>query len=157
MKKTILSAVALLLTSPALGADVNGNSALSLAALIGLQSPALTAAEKNLLNAYLDGQPKANYPADKTVAVKAEEVTCRISNVDLTAKSCDLKFGTHPVSLAGRQAHELYATLIEAGVPPSGAAGSIVAGLKTLLCTVDPQEVKQEGGGGARCTFETNQ
>ncbi len=57
----------------------------------------------------------------------------------------------------GREAHELYATLIEAGVPSSGAAGSINESVKSLECVIDPAEVRQESGGGAKCTFEVNQ
>lgn len=156
MKKSLVFAVLPYFASPAFAKDVSGNSALSLAALVGQHSPKLTATEKYLLNAYLDGRPKSDYPPGKKIVVKADEVTCRISNVDITGKSCDLKFGARNVSLLGVQAHELYATLIEAGIPSSGAAGSIYEGAKALTCTVNPAEVRQESGGGASCTFADN-
>ena len=81
--------------------------------------------------------------------MKAAVATCRISDIDITAKGCVLKFGARTVSLAGRQAHELYATLIETGVPSSGAAGSITESVKALACTIDPAAVREKSGGGA--------
>lgn len=156
MKRGWVFAIHLMFAAPAFAAEATGNGALSLAALVGQHSPALTAAEKHLLVAYLDGRPKSNYPPGKKIVVRANEATCRISDVDITAKSCDLKFGARAVSLAGRQAQELYATLIEAGVPSSGAAGSIIESAKALACTIDPVAVRQEGGGGANCAFTVN-
>ena len=146
----------LLVPASAWAAEATGNSALSLAALVGQHAPALTPAEKYLLVAYLDGRPKADFSPGKKIVVKADEVSCRISNVDITAKSCDLKFGARAVSFAGGPAQALYATMLEAGVPPSGAAGSIIASVKTLACTIDPAAVREEGGGGATCTFAAN-
>jgi len=130
--------IPLMFAGPAFAAEATGNGALSLAAIVGQHSPALTAAEKHLLVAYLDGRPKPKYPPRKKIVVRANEATCRISDVDITAKSCDLKFGARAVSLAGRRAQELYATLIEVGVPSSGAAGLIIESVKALACTIDP-------------------
>ncbi len=145
-----------MLAGPAAAAGAMGNGALSLAALVGLRSPAQTAVEKYLLSAYLAGRPKADYSRGKKVVVRADEATCRISNVDITAKSCDLKFGASSVPLLGGQAQALYATMIEVGVPPSGAAGSIIVSVKGLACTIDPAAVRQESGGGANCAFTVN-
>ena len=156
MKRSLVFALPVLLAGPGFAAEATGNGALALAALVGQHSPALTAAEKHLLVAYLDGRPKAAYPPGKTIVVRAAEITCRISDVDITAKSCDLKFGARAVSLRGAEAQSLYATLVEVGVPPSGAAGSIIASLKTLACAIDPAAVRQEGGGGANCTSAVN-
>jgi hypothetical protein len=83
--------------------------------------------------------------------------TCRISDVDITGKTCTLIFGKRIVLLAGRRAEALYATLIWAGVPTSGAAGSIYESGKSLDCAIDPAEVRQESGGCAKCTFAVNQ
>ncbi len=80
-------------------------------------------------------------------------MTCRISDVDITYHSCELSFGGKKESVTGRKAHELYATLVEAGVASDGAAGSIYEGIANLDCTVDPAAVKQEAGGGATCKF----
>ncbi len=84
-------------------------------------------------------------------------MTCRISDVDITGKGCTLTFGERTVSLGGRQAEALYATLIEAGVPSSGAAGSITESIKNLDCAINPAEVRPESGGGASCKFAVNQ
>ena len=156
MTRSVAFAIALMLAGPATAAEAMGNGALSLAALVGLRSPAQTAVEKYLLLAYLAGRPKADYPQGKKVVVRADEATCRISNVDITAKSCDLKFGASSVPLLGGQAQALYATMIEVGVPPSGAAGSIIVSVKGLACTIDPAAVRQESGGGANCAFTVN-
>ena len=121
MTRSVAFGIALMLAGPAAAAEAMGNGALSLAALVGLRSPAQTAVEKYLLSAYLAGRPKADYSRGKKVVVRANEATCRISNVDITAKSCDLKFGASSVSVLGGQAQALYATMIEVGVPPSGA------------------------------------
>jgi hypothetical protein len=40
--------------------------------------------------------------------------------VDIASHSCDLSFGGQVVSLTGRSAHELFATLEESGVEPDG-------------------------------------
>jgi hypothetical protein len=138
---------------PAMAGTVSGNGALSLAALVGEPSPHLTKAEKDLLLKYLNGEAKAKFRKGKHVAVKADSVTCRISNVDITAHSCDLKFGAATVALTGRKAHELYATLIENGVPSDGAAGSIFEAIGALDCKITPAEVADEGGGGAKCDY----
>ena len=83
--------------------------------------------------------------------VAADSVSCRASNVDISEHDCTLKFGAETRMLKGREAHELYATLIENGVMPDGAAGSVYAALSQLSCTIEPNEVKQKAGGGANC------
>ncbi len=159
MKRFVPAAAGVLLFSgqAASAADIGGNVAVSLAALVGEHSPLLARADRTLLNAYLEGRAHAPFPAGRTVAVKADEVTCRISDVDITGKTCTLTFGKRAVSLSGRQAEALYATLIWAGVPSSGAAGSIFESVKSLDCAIDPAEIRQESGGGAKCTFAVNQ
>jgi hypothetical protein len=57
--------------------------------------------------------------------------------------------------LKGRRANELNATALEAGVPSEGAAGSIFESFSHLVCTIDPNDIKQKAGGGANCTFDT--
>jgi hypothetical protein len=100
------------------------------------------------------GRPEVGFPAGRTISVKAEFIVCRASNVDITSRSCKLTFGARSVDLAGRKAHELAATLTEAGVPPDGAAGSTFARLSHLVCTIDPNVIGQKAGGGADCTFD---
>ena len=93
-------------------------------------------------------------PPPERVVVKADNVVCRASNVDITEHSCVLTFGHRTVELKGRRAHELYATIDEVGVPPDGAAGSVFESLSKLDCTIDPKEIAQRAGGGASCTFD---
>jgi hypothetical protein len=157
MRQTPLLAVPLLLAvTPAL-ADSGGNSALALAALVGLQSPLVNAADKKVLAYMLDGNLNFSYPANKKIIVKSDSVTCRASNVDISAHSCELTFGAKKPSTKGRGAHELFATLIENGVPGDGAAGSIFESVKALDCTIDPNAVKQRDGSGATCKFTPGQ
>ena len=155
--RVILGFTAALLLSDAgvVAAETSGNSAVSLAARIGERSPFLNWSERRVLAAYLDG--RARFPARRSIIVRANEAACNISDVDITGKGCSLTFGRRVVTLGGREAQALYATLIEAGVPSSGAAGSIYESVKSLVCTIDPAEVRQEAGGGAKCVFAANQ
>lgn len=131
----------------------DGSGALALAALVGANSPLLGATDKSVLAKFLDGQTNVAYPAGQTIAVTAAKLTCKASNVDITAHFCDLVFGGKTVSLSGRGAHELFATLAEIGVPSDGAAGSIFEAVSALKCKIDPNEVKQKSGGGAHCDY----
>ncbi|HEY9452899.1 MAG TPA: hypothetical protein VIR82_09510, partial [Bradyrhizobium sp.] len=85
----------------------------------------------------------------------ADKIVCRVSNVDITARSCELTFKGAKQTITGRRASEIFATEAMAGVPADGAAGSIVESLSKLTCTLDPTEIKAKGGGGASCSFET--
>jgi hypothetical protein len=154
MKTPFLLALALSLSaSTAIAGTFSGNGALSLAALVGQESPNLSRGEKNLLLQYLNGEAKAKFPKGKDLVVKADSVTCRISNVDITTHFCDLKFGSRTIAFSGRKAHELYATLIENGVPSDGAAGSIFEAIGALDCRIVPAEVAEVSGGGAKCDY----
>lgn len=79
------------------GAEVNG--AFGLTATVSERSPFLSPAEKALLSAYLDGCPETGFPAGKTIVLTADVVNCRISNVYITAKNCDLTFSGSTVVL----------------------------------------------------------
>lgn len=153
--KTHLATLALLLAAqPAFAGSTAGNGALALAALVGLQSPHLTGVEKHVLSKYLDGHSGAIFKKGKTIVVKADAVTCRASNVDITTHSCDLTFGgKKKKTLSGRKAHEIFATLLENGVASEGAAGSIFVGLTNLDCKIDPAGVSSRDGSGATCDF----
>jgi len=89
----------------------------------------------------------------KTISLTADKIVCRISNVDITARSCELTFGNTKRTLAGREANELYATEAMAGVPADGAAGSNFESLSKLNCTLDPAKIKDKAGGGAECSY----
>ncbi|MCI4678648.1 hypothetical protein K9U39_05295 [Rhodoblastus acidophilus] len=154
MTKAIFVSAALLFAGqPATAGTMSGNGALSFAALLGQHSPHLSKAEKRLLLKYLNGEAEAKAPKGKTVSVKADAVTCRISNVDITFHSCDLTFAGRKVALKGRAAHEIYATLVENGVPGDGAAGSIYEAIGAVDCRIAPAEVVGRGGGGAQCDY----
>jgi hypothetical protein len=149
---TCLAAALALAHAPAYAASAKGGSALALATLVADQSPSLGGTERRLLKRLLNGRSSGRYTGK--IAVEADSVVCRVSNVDITSRSCNLVFGKETITLNGRRSHELYATLIEVGVQPEGAAGSMIAGIKTLKCTIDPQEIKQKAGGGADCSFD---
>jgi len=136
------------------GAATDGSGALSLAALAGKHSPTAKPAEKAALAKLADGHAKIAFPKGKTIDVVVDAINCRSSNVDITQHACELTFGEKKVQVAGRLAHELYATLLEVGVPPDGAAGTIYAAVSALDCTVDPGEIAQKAGGGAQCKYE---
>ena len=154
MKKPLAFLLLATLSAPAAAAPstTSGSSALALAALVGLHEPGHTARERHALTRYLAGHSMVAFPAHKKITVKAKGVVCRSSNVDITHHSCVLTFPA-TVNLPGRSAHELYATIIENGVPGDGAAGTIFEALGALDCTLDPHEIAQNAGGGASCGF----
>ena len=153
MKRAWL-AILLGLSSPAAFADdASGPGALALAAVVGDRDPALNATHRLALARLFAGQTNFGLPAGQKIVVKADKIVCRVHNVSIIERSCELKFGPHVVNLAGRSANELYATMSVAGVPSDGAAGTIFEGLHQLGCTVDPAVAVQGAGGGADCTF----
>jgi hypothetical protein len=91
------------------------------------------------------------------ISVNADSVVCRVSNVNITSRSCDLNFGSRKRTLTGREANEIGATAAAAGIPSEGAAGSSTESAFKLRCTIDPNEIMQKAGGGAECSFETKQ
>jgi hypothetical protein len=132
---------------------VDGSGALVLAALVGNQSKATSPTDRAALARLLAGSV-TKFPAEQTIMVAADRIDCKASNVDILDHSCTLTFGTMPRTIAGREAHELYATLIEAGVLPEGAAGTTHATLSGLMCTIDPNRIRQRDGSGADCMFD---
>lgn len=135
-------------------ATVSGSSALALASLVAANSRLLAQQDRSVLARMFAGYLNFRFPPDRKIAVEADSIVCRASNVDITSRSCELTFGPKKVTLSGRKAHELFATLAEAGVRPDGAAGTIRESLSRLSCTIDPNEVKQKAGGGATCNFD---
>jgi hypothetical protein len=146
---------ATLLVTPAAAATTGGSGALALAALIATHSPTASVAEKRVMARLFAGQTNFSYPANNTIIVSADSVVCRISNVDIAERSCELTFGRTKRTLKGREAHEFYATAVEIGVPSDGAAGTIYESFSHLICTIDPNAIKQKDGSGAMCMFDT--
>jgi len=122
----------LLVSQSASAATTAGSSALALASLVAAHSPLLSRHEKRVMARLFGGDSNVPFPANRKISVKADAVVCRASNVDITSRSCKLTFGTTSANLTGRMAHELYATIAEAGVPSDGAAGSIFESLSHL-------------------------
>ena len=155
MKKLAVVLVALMFANQsASAASAIGNSALALASLVSEHSPVLTLDEKSVMGQLLHPNPNFSYLADKKITIEADTIVCHQSNVDITARICDLTFGAKKVTVKGRKAHELFATIAEVGVPTDGAAGTIYESLSHLACTINPAEIKQKAGGGAECKFD---
>ncbi|MDE5458105.1 hypothetical protein GWE18_35915 [Bradyrhizobium sp. CSA112] len=150
-------AVSLLATTAsaasAASATVNGQAALALAGVVALYSPLLTSDEREAVSALFVGQSGVRYA--KKISVTADKIVCRVSNVDITARSCELTFKGAKQTITGRRASEIFATEVMAGIPADSAAGSVVESLSRLNCTLDPAEIRKKAGGGADCTFET--
>lgn len=134
-------------------ATANGPAALALAGVVALYSPLLTADEREAVSAFFVGQGGVRYA--RKITVTADKIVCKVSNVDITARSCELTFKGAKQIITGRRASEIFATEAMAGVPADGAAGSMVESISKLNCTLDPAEIKQKAGGGATCSFET--
>ena len=112
--------------------DTTGHNALALAALVAPYAPTLSAADKAVMAALFNGHDPA---------------TCFAGDVSISTFSCALTFGKSTITVTGRKGERL-ATLIEVGVPSSGAAGKIYEALAQLSCSIDPNEIKQNDGGG---------
>ena len=141
-------------TSAALaGSSVSGSAALALAGVVAAHSPKLSPAEKKSVAAFFDGTTDVPYTGK--IRVAADKIVCRTGNVDITARSCEITFAGEKISFRGREANELYATEVMAGVPSDGAAGSSFESVTKLSCTLDPAAIKDKSGG-AECTYETN-
>ena len=148
---TLSLAVAGVTTASA--ASILGPTALALAAVVAPYSPLLSSGEKKTVAAFFAGDTNVRYA--KKISVTADKIVCQTSNVDITARSCELTFKTGTHSLKGREANELFATEAMAGIPPEGAAGSNFESLSKLNCTLDPKAIEQKAGGGAECSFDT--
>ena len=161
MKTLIIPAliVALALTvvqtaAPAAPGSASGPSALALAAVIAQHSPAVRASDKRVIARLFRGNTNFGFTPNTKISVDAESVTCRVSNVDITSRSCELNFGARKRTLTGREANEIGATAAAAGVPSQGAAGSSTESVSKLRCTIDPNEMMRKTGRGATCTFD---
>jgi hypothetical protein len=153
---TLAFCLSFCLASAAEAATVSGSPALALAAVVAAHSPTLSAPEKKEVAAIFDGKGSGAYSGayKGKIVITADKIDCRISNVDITSRSCELTFGSKKSSFTGREANELYATEVFAGVPSDGAAGSIHESVAKLKCTLDPKAIKQNDGSGADCSYE---
>jgi hypothetical protein len=135
--------------------SVTGSTALAVAAVIAQHSPLLGAFERRTIAGLFNGNARAR--TGKKLTVTAESIVCRVGNVDITARSCELTFDKGARTLKGREANEVNATLTAAGAIAQGAAGSMIQTVTKLSCTLDPNVIKDNSGGGADCSFATDQ
>jgi len=142
---------------PDYSGTASGPSALALAAVIAQHSPAVRAFDKRVIARLFRGDTRFGFTPNTKISVDADTVVCRVSNVDITSRSCELSFGARKRTLTGREANEIGATAAAAGIPSEGAAGSSIESVSKLRCTIDPNEIMQKAGGGAQCSFETGQ
>jgi hypothetical protein len=160
MKKLMISAVALAVVQSSASAapgNASGPAALAMAAVIAQHSPAVRAFDRRVVARLFRGNTRFGFTPNTKISVDADSVVCRVSNVDITQRSCELTFGSRKRTLTGREANEVGATAAAAGVPSEGAAGSSIESISKLRCTIDPNEIMQKAGGGANCNFETGQ
>ena len=135
-------------------ATVSGPTALAVAAVLAQYSPVLNPGERKVIAGLFDGNTRMSYPLKK-LSVDADAVMCRISNVAIADRSCEITFSKGKRSLKGRAANEVYATLASAGVIAQGAAGSMTENISKLSCTLDLGVIKQNAGGGADCSWQS--
>jgi hypothetical protein len=152
----VLLGVGLLLPQAAQAGQEMGSGALALAAIVGELSPDLDKQKQQSLADLFAGQKSFSSPAGERIDVAADSIQCRASNVDITEHSCDLTFHGKVVSLAGRPAHELFATLLEAGIEPDVGAGNIGIAITKLRCGINVDGAKSADGSGANCSFDAN-
>jgi hypothetical protein len=147
--------VAVLGPSAALAAPatLTGPTALAVAAVVAPYSSLLNPGERKVIAGLFDGNGRISYPKKK-LSVSADIVTCRISNVAIAERSCDIAFTKGKHSLKGREANEVYATLASAGVTAEGAAGSMIESISKLSCTLDLDAIRQNAGAGADCSWQ---
>jgi len=118
---------------------ITGAPALALASVVVSYSPIVSPDDKRVLAKLFDGNI---VPFHQRIVVKADSIACRTSDVDITERSCKLTFGGYTQGLEGRKADELNATVIQAGILPDGAAGTIFESLTHLVCVIDPNDIK---------------
>jgi hypothetical protein len=153
MKVVLGFLLPLLSFGTAVAADIAPASSLMLSAIVAEHSPVLGRLDRRTVAALAAGVFAPGTSNREAIVVAADDLECRVSNVDITSRSCTIRFGRRTVTLKGRNAHELFATLAEMGVTPSGAAGTVYLGASHLNCTINPNELREKGGGGANCTF----
>ena len=161
MKNSIPRVAAIVPLLAALGSSVaaaapataSGPTALAVAAVLAQYSPVLNPGERKVIAGLFDGNTRMSYPLKK-LSVDADAVMCRISNVAISERSCEITFQKGKRTLKGRAANEVYATLASAGVSAEGAAGSMIENISKLNCTLDLGKIRQNDGSGADCSWE---
>jgi hypothetical protein len=161
----LLTAFGLTPAAAAAAMSVTGSTAVAVAGVIAPYSPLLSAHEKRTIAPLLSAHEKrtiadlfnGHAKAGNKLTVTVESIVCRVSNVDITERSCEMTFDKGMRTLKGREANEVDATLTAAGAVAEGAAGSMILTVTKLSCTLDPTVIKDNSGGGADCSFATDQ
>ena len=154
MRSLVFASLALALaTGGAQAGQTFGPYALALAGVVAERDPALRATDRYVVAALFRGDERVWYPPRQAITVRASRIVCRVNNVRITARSCEMTFGRQSAGLTGPSANAVFATLAAAGVPGDGAAGSIFEAVHNLSCTLTPSVIKQNAGGGAHCEF----
>ncbi|MBO0753109.1 MAG: hypothetical protein J2P53_13410 [Bradyrhizobiaceae bacterium] len=163
MKKRIILAVLLTLAkgisiASATSGNVSGPAALAVAGVVAYNSSVLSSTDRRVMARLFAGHP-VSFPDGRKISVTASSIDCRTNPADIASRTCDLAFedrrrGNRTVSRSGRTANELFATLTTAGVASGGATGPSLAKVTKLVCTIDPNEIRQKTGSGADCVFE---
>ena len=153
MRRAVLATALFLASHQLAKADTTGHAALALGVIVGDYSPLLGWTTKIDLAKLLEDR-KLGASKQKVIVVTADSVVCQAGDVDLAGYSCTLTFGTVKRTGTGRKANELFATLIEAGVPSDGAAGHVFESVSKLECKLDPKALAAKDGSGASCTFQ---
>jgi hypothetical protein len=112
MKKLMISAVVLAVVQSSASAapgSATGPTALALAAVIAQHSPAVRAFDKRVIARLFRGNTRFGFTPNTKISVDADSVVCRVSNVDITQRSCELTFGARKRTLTGREANEVSA------------------------------------------------
>ncbi len=133
---------------------LSGSDALALAALVSQYSPLIPKAAKRALSNLLDGKLNFRFPANKKIRVEADSINCRADTAELTSYTCNLKFANRIALVKGRKAHELLATLIEAGTASHNEESTLHHALDHVSCEITPSEIQRKAGGGSECRFE---
>lgn len=153
MLKPALVTIALFSLPTLALADTSGGSpGMAFAALMAQHAPTVSAANKWRLMQYL-GNHSAGPAAPTLITVNAKGLQCLSGNVAENFHSCELDYGSSHLTITGRAANELYATAVENGVQPDGAAGKMGFVLKDLMCTVKPHDIGT--GGAVACSWTT--
>jgi hypothetical protein len=121
---------------------------LALAAVIAQHSPSVRAFDKRVIARLFRGNTSFGFTPNTKISVDADSVVCRVSNVNITARSCELSFGSRKRTLTGREANELGATAAAAGVPSEGAAR--LKHRNHLQVTVHDRSERDYAEGGRR-------
>lgn len=141
--------------------SASGPAALALAGVIAPNSPVLSSADRRNMARLFAGHP-VTMPAGRTVSVTADAIDCEASSTDIASRTCALSFadrrlGERKVMRTGRAANELFATLAAAGGSAGTPPGASSAKVARLVCTIDPNKMRQRSGDGADCVFEKGQ